>query len=188
MKYYIGDTHFGHEQIIHYDHRPFDSVDEMDEALIANWNRKVTEKDHVYIIGDFTYHSCHMPEYYLRQLRGHKHLIVGNHDKVILRDDNALAYFESVEYLGHYRDHKRETVLCHYPLMEWNGSRRDEFHRAWHIYAHIHARTGGIYDVIHERGQALNAGCMINGYEPCTLEELYVNNEKFLRKVREIQL
>lgn len=34
MIYYIGDLHFGHENVIKFDHRPFGSVEEMDKALI----------------------------------------------------------------------------------------------------------------------------------------------------------
>ena len=35
MNYYIADTHFGHENVLKFDKRPFRSVDEMDEVLIT---------------------------------------------------------------------------------------------------------------------------------------------------------
>ena len=38
---YISDLHLGHVNILGYDKRPFSTVDEMDEMLIANWNRCV---------------------------------------------------------------------------------------------------------------------------------------------------
>ena len=40
MNFYIADMHLGHENVIPYDNRPFRSVNEMNRALIDNWNRK----------------------------------------------------------------------------------------------------------------------------------------------------
>ena len=57
MNFYIADMHLGHENVIPYDNRPFRSVNEMNRALIDNWNRKVGKDDDVYIIGDFSYRS-----------------------------------------------------------------------------------------------------------------------------------
>lgn len=53
MNYYIADTHFGHRNIINFDGRPFHDITEMKLALIANWNRRVTNEDTVFILGDF---------------------------------------------------------------------------------------------------------------------------------------
>ena len=47
MVYYISDLHFGHANIIKLCNRPFSDVNEMNEALIANWNNKVTNGDTV---------------------------------------------------------------------------------------------------------------------------------------------
>ena len=46
----IADTHFGTDSIRRYEIRPFESVQEMDEALIQNWNRVVSEGDTVYVL------------------------------------------------------------------------------------------------------------------------------------------
>ena len=50
---YIADLHFGDENIIAYDNRPFLSVSEMNEALIERWNRVVGKDDLTWILGDF---------------------------------------------------------------------------------------------------------------------------------------
>ena len=79
-KFYISDLHFGHRNVIGFDHRPFMDVDDMDRCLIQLWNGRVQPEDTVYVLGDFCYKSERAPEWYLRQLRGHKILIIGNHD------------------------------------------------------------------------------------------------------------
>lgn len=38
-KFYTSDLHIGHKNIIGFDHRPFSSLDEMTEKIIANWNK-----------------------------------------------------------------------------------------------------------------------------------------------------
>ena len=57
MNHYIADTHFGHDNIRRLSNRPFDSIEEMDETIINNWNSKVTDDDDVYILGDFSHKS-----------------------------------------------------------------------------------------------------------------------------------
>ena len=53
MNFYISDTHFGHANIIRLCNRPFQDVERMDNTLINNWNNTVSNKDTVYILGDF---------------------------------------------------------------------------------------------------------------------------------------
>ena len=52
MIYFTADTHFGHCNVIRFCDRPFASAEEMDEAMIQNWNDRVTGNDTVYILGD----------------------------------------------------------------------------------------------------------------------------------------
>ena len=54
MIYFTSDLHFGHKNIISHTGRPFSAAEEMDEALIRNWNRTVQPNDEVYILGDLT--------------------------------------------------------------------------------------------------------------------------------------
>lgn len=52
MNYYISDLHIGHANAIKFDNRPFADVNEMNNAIIENWNSRVKSNDTVYILGD----------------------------------------------------------------------------------------------------------------------------------------
>lgn len=127
MNYYIADMHLGHKNVLKFDSRPFESVEEMNKTLIANWNAKVTDEDDVWLLGDFCYRSDKDPSFYLKQLKGRKHLIIGNHDKATVKSASALKYFESVERLQHVKDRNHNVIVCHFPLANWNAIRRVSF-------------------------------------------------------------
>ena len=52
MNYYISDLHIHHKNVIRFDNRPFADTDLMNAVLVNNWNERVTEDDHVYVLGD----------------------------------------------------------------------------------------------------------------------------------------
>jgi calcineurin-like phosphoesterase family protein len=175
MNYYISDLHFGHRKVIEMDRRPFDTVEQMDAELIRLWNQRVTDEDDVYIVGDFAYRNAYTATWYLRQLKGRKHLIVGNHDHNTIQDPKALECFASVEKMLRITDNGRVVCLCHYPVAEWNGKR----YGGYHIHGHLHSRRDEVSAFMARFDTALNAGCMLNGYRPVTLEELVENNRRF---------
>lgn len=76
----ISDTHFGHKNIIGYTDRPFNSVEEMDETLITNWNAQVGQDDIVIHCGDFGFLPRGEIAKYIARLNGNIILIMGNHD------------------------------------------------------------------------------------------------------------
>lgn len=175
MNLYISDLHFGHRNVINFDNRPFQDVTDMDQILIRLWNSRVQRDDHVFIVGDFAYHNEKTAEWYLRQLKGYKHLVVGNHDGETLKNEKAMSYFESVDKMMHVTDGDKQICLCHFPIAEWNG-----YHKgAWHIYGHIHGRKNETYEFMKTKERALNAGCMINNYSPASINELIANNIRF---------
>ena len=178
MNYYISDMHFGHNNVLRFDMRPFESIDEMDRMLITYWNMRVREEDHVYILGDFCYNSKYMPEYYLEKLNGHKHLILGNHDGVIMKRPEAQAYFESIDTILRINDEGRGVVMCHYPIADWEG----RSHGTTHIHGHIHGRDLECMKFLQQRGPAYNAAACINNYQPCKLEEIIANNQQYMSR------
>lgn len=79
--YFTSDLHFGHDAIIKLCNRPFESVSEMDEQLIQNWNKTVRKQDKVYVLGDFfMYHKKAKLREIVSRLNGTKILVKGNHD------------------------------------------------------------------------------------------------------------
>ena len=178
MNLYISDLHFGHKNVIQFDHRPFTDRDEMDSTMIKWWNSRVSADDDVYIIGDFCFRSEKSPDWYLRQLKGHKHLIIGNHDHVTIQCENAAKYLESMDKMLHVNDQGNAICLCHYPLAEWYKSH----HGTWLIYGHIHGRKADTYQFMKTREHALNAAACINNYTPVSFNELVRNNKIFHSK------
>jgi calcineurin-like phosphoesterase family protein len=81
-RWFTSDTHFGHANIISFCDRPFADFEEMDEALIANWNSVVGDDDVVYHMGDVAMGKWDRWEGIFNRLNGYKILVVGNHDRV----------------------------------------------------------------------------------------------------------
>ena len=75
------DLHLGHANILRYCRRDFADVEEMDRALIENWNQVVDDEDTVYVLGDFALCKVDALPGYVSALKGHKILIKGNHDR-----------------------------------------------------------------------------------------------------------
>lgn len=65
--------------------------------------------------------------------------------------------------------------------MEWDGKR----HGGYHVHGHLHIRRDEVYEFISRFDKALNAGSMLNGYRPVTLDELIENNLHFRQKAGE---
>lgn len=80
--YFTADTHFNHENIIHYCSRPFIDIFAMNNNIVINWNHTVREEDTVYILGDFCFEKkglFSLHDWYL-DLNGYKVFLKGNHD------------------------------------------------------------------------------------------------------------
>ncbi|MCD8148078.1 MAG: metallophosphoesterase [Clostridiales bacterium] len=179
MIYFTGDTHFGHTGIIRFCERPFSGVDEMNAILTANWNSRVREKDTVYILGDMFYHcETNEVERILRRLKGHKKLLIGNHDSSWMSKIDASKYFDDISLMMEESDGRHEFTLCHYPMLSW---RRDS--KAYMIHGHIHNDISLDYwPVIAGRDRIINAGVDVNGFIPVTFEEMVANNIQFKKR------
>jgi hypothetical protein len=77
--FFTADNHFGHANIIVMSARPFSSVEEMDETMIANWNAVVSRGDNVWHVGDFAHRiDAKRKRGIFGRLNGSKHLVPGS--------------------------------------------------------------------------------------------------------------
>lgn len=159
--FFTADTHFGHDNIRKFCDRPFDSADEMDAALIENWNAAVGPKDDVYHLGDFAFRAAQRVPEYLQLLNGRIHLIIGNHDAPELR--HKPGGFASVYDLRTIKLNGRKITLCHYAMRVWPASHRG----TWHLYGHSH---GNLPDDPKSRSFDIGVDC--HDYRPLSFDEV----------------
>ena len=132
-KFYISDWHYGHDNIIAFDNRPFKNVDEMNKMLVENWNSVVSSGDVVYVLGDMFWCNLNVSLPVLNSLNGQKFLIKGNHDRC--NDGRFLKKFVKVTEYLEVDDDGRKIVLCHYPIPCF----KNHFYGWYHLYGHVHS-------------------------------------------------
>ena len=113
--YLVSDTHFGHLGVCKFMRadgvtklRPWSSPEEMDEAMVQNWNETVKPNDKVYHLGDVVINRRSLKT--LQRLNGDKVLIRGNHD--IFRDSEYREYFRELRAYHVMNG----LILSHIPL------------------------------------------------------------------------
>jgi calcineurin-like phosphoesterase family protein len=148
--FFTADNHFGHDKIRQYCQRPFATVEEMNQALIENWNSVVSAQDIVYVLGDFSFGH---PEQYLSKLYGHVVFIEGNHDRRLL--EWARQQKITVHQTLQITIEKEEIFLSHYAHRVWPLSHYGSIH----AYGHSH---GGLPDY----GLSMDVGVDANNFTP----------------------
>src|SRR5579872_7069486 len=152
--FYISDTHFGHKNIIKYAKRPYQTVWEMNDALINNWNKVVSDEDDVYHLGDFAFDT--QPDKYFNQLKGIKHLIEGNHDGRVVRQ---LQWVSRDKYLE-IKDGDKTVILFHYPITSWDK----KHYGSVHLFGHVHGAINQHIPNMLENSYDVGVECI--GYTP----------------------
>lgn len=133
---FTSDPHFNHINILQYcsSTRPYGSVDEMNESLVKLYCDAVTKDDDLWFLGDIGFGDPQKVIELVSRIPGKKHLIVGNHDKKLLKHDSFRQLFSTIDKLYELRVDKQLIVLCHYKMAIWNQSHRG----AWHLFGHSH--------------------------------------------------
>lgn len=200
MRYYIADPHFFHAALnTRMDRRGFESVEAMNQYMLDRWNEKVRKNDEVVILGDLSWGKAEETNALLEQLNGRLYLIQGNHDRFLKNKDYNAGRFVWVRPYEELQDNKRKVVLCHYPIMCYNGQYRvDEMGnpKVYMLYGHVHdtqdqrlleqfqeitrkslsVNPNGTQRVI--PCHMINCFCMYSDYTPLTLDEWIACDQK----------
>lgn len=161
-KWFISDTHFFHTNILKFMHgeqrlrKEFQSLDEMHNTIVKNWNARVGKNDYVYHLGDVTF-QYHKPFSELMfSLNGSKRLIVGNHDK--LKQDGLTKCFDKIELWKGFKEH--DFTCTHIPARL--DCLRDG---TFNVHGHTHAN--------HQQDKKyINVCVEVRNYTPVHLDEI----------------
>ena len=155
MYYFAADHHFGHSGILIHCKRPFDTVEEMNEELIARHNEVVKPSDVVIYAGDFAWvNNKEQAVKYIKRLNGSPVFLKGSHDGWLP---------SSAKYIWRKRLDGKLIVVCHYAMRTWEGSH----YGSWNLHGHSHGRLEPI-------ANQLDIGVDCHDFYPYSLDELKV--------------
>lgn len=171
MIYFTSDLHFNHGNILAYEPitRPFATIDEMNEALITNWNSVVKPEDTVYVLGDFAMGPASDVRGLVSRLNGTIKLVRGNHDtpaKLKIYQEMGIEV-KDIEYLT-YKG--RFFILCHFPIAseEFMQMVVNNNSEVINVYGHVHSNTQkGFYKGTY------HIGVDTNNLTPISIEQVW---------------
>lgn len=172
-RYIISDPHWGHEGIRFIPVRKEVcgnmTPEEHDEFLVDNWNRVVTKRDTVYLLGDIGWDKKgYVGAAIIPRLKGRIEVVGGNHDTA-----EILQYFDKVHGVIVKTINGQRCVLTHIPIhpqeMWWD----------YNLHGHLHGNTVKKHAHTKEWAHAgerdpryINVCCEHMGYTPQPLEEV----------------
>ena len=171
MIYLTSDLHFMHKKIIEYEPitRPFDSVDQMNEVLIKNWNDTINKEDKVYVLGDFCMGPADSVRDIVSRLNGEITLVRGNHDsraKLQIYEEMGIE----VKDIAYITYKGRFFILCHFPIAspEFCEMVRRDNSEVLVLYGHTHSNSpkgyvDGTYHI----------GVDTNDLKPISIEQIW---------------
>ena len=178
--YFTSDTHYFHKNILQYCNRPWSTVEEMNQALIDNYNSRVMPDDDVYHLGDFTLtRKQELIVPVLAKLNGRIHLIKGNHDKwtrdidglnaAINQINNDFSTRKIVSVRDYYEFHHDglHFVLSHFPMMVWHNSQNGSVQ----LHGHSHGSLNYL-NTNEVRRMDVGVDAVPNKYFPISIGEV----------------
>jgi len=158
--YFTADTHFGSERTLEFSCRPFNSVSEMDNVLIENWNSVVKRNDIVYHLGDFGNYPI------LERLNGRVILYWGNYEKEDAGHAGGDYYFNR-KLIDDYGFEKAESAKINIDGNDFYLVHKPEDYnnKYFNLFGHIHKLC-----MVKRFG--LNVGVDCHNFKPISLEKV----------------
>jgi calcineurin-like phosphoesterase family protein len=157
--FFTADTHYGHNAVIQFCRRPYNDVKEMDADLIKRWNDRVTNRDTVFHLGDFTFYGNAKAAEIYGELNGKKILIRGNHDRGMAKWWFDL--WDEVHYYYELKDNRERFYLTHFPFEEWDYG--------YHLHGHTH---NNLSREVWNKHYRLDVGVDVHNFAPIELTEV----------------
>jgi len=174
---FTADLHFGHRGVIEFCNRPWKDVERMDNGLISLWNATVKDSDHVYVLGDFSFHNAQETHKIAACLKGHKILVLGNHDKHSRSQYIRMGFVDVVDKVTLTLLGKR-LQLSHFPYWPEHPELEPK-----HELRYPHLRPvkswgkeillcGHVHMLWKTLGRQINVGCDQWKYRPVLLSQI----------------
>ncbi len=169
-KFYTADLHLGHHGILKHcpATRPYDTVEEMDAAIVERINERVDPSDILYIVGDFAVSG---DKEYVRHLfhsiNCRKVLVLGNHDLSnkgrVNRNIRDLPWDIQPTHALETTDEGCRIYLSHYACRTWPAAH----HGSYHLFGHSHGNLPPL-----GRSRDVGIDCTDTHFAPMTFREI----------------
>lgn len=170
------DLHWSHRNIIKFSpltRSKYETVENMDEQMILEWNEIVQPDDIVYFLGDFAFCNAEKATRIANRLNGKIHFIAGNHDLKTLKHEPFRDRMESVQDYLEIDYAGVKICMMHYPLNSWNQEHRG----AISCHGHLHDSKSGL-----EEYRSFNVGFDYTGKLLTNMDDII--SESLTRKIK----
>lgn len=145
--WFTSDLHLGHNKEFLYGPRGFTNVNDMNEAIIENWNSVVKPEDTTYLLGDVMLGDNEAGLECIKRLNGQIFLIWGNHctdtrKELLFTDDRVRHKMMGGWYAYVIKHGKHSIYLSHYPTLTANYTNNKHFSQfVINLHGHCHSQN-----------------------------------------------
>lgn len=219
MIWFLSDTHYNHTNMCYgvsswekkeKSTRRFNTLEEMNDAIVKSINDCVKEDDEIYFLGDWSFGGIEsIYTFWKRIICKNIHFIPGNHDNNIKKNKELPNCHYEDEYdifvdnpphnnssiagaqdlfrnilpeLTTITYNKQKFVLSHYPLEQWEDMDRGSIH----LHGHCHGNINNCE--INTKYRRMDVGMDWKEFRPYSIEEILeiMKERKFKEHVKNI--